>query len=321
MSIFSKTYETIVIGAGVAGVHAVKEASKYGQVLLLTSSWDTAAWLNWGPIMSKASLKILDNRQAAFSRSAIKANVLTEVRTREDRFYCIDSFGYQETWKSALEKAKKVTVYQDAAENIAPGADGWVVETVWGGSFSARGVIVTVGTSLDRLVRIGRRSAETERPIETGAPGLAGALTELGVDFVTASKQSPPTVRARSVDRDKLEGFASPDGTETSYMTRLSDGRPVVLVPTDHARQQLYVSGLAFELGAIAEDALREAIGFRDVEIITPGFQADFRCLAPHQLDDVGQHPGTPGLFFAGKVAGSKTYGESITQGMTAARR
>ena len=95
MSIFTREYDVVIVGGGLAGMHAAKAAARHGRALLLTACWDTVALLGWGPVMSEGPFRGLDQRQSANLQTAIRANVIAALPPQGNQSVCIDIRGYQ----------------------------------------------------------------------------------------------------------------------------------------------------------------------------------------------------------------------------------
>jgi tRNA U34 5-carboxymethylaminomethyl modifying enzyme MnmG/GidA len=318
MSIFGQTYNVIVIGAGIAGVHAAKAAAYTQKTLLLTCSWDTAAWAAWGPIVRQGSIVSQKECSTIFARRHLAGSVMAEAVVNNELIANIDIARYQRRWKQALERSKRITIYQDTCESIARTEKAWEARTRWGARFSADRIIIAMGTFLGGAVRLGEQETVAGRPGEIGAEGFAFSGVGQNIDFRSVTASAPPGVRADTIDWSRLRPLADGRTGVPLYAAELDDGRLVVPAPIDRDNQQIYP--YLCGPGRLSEEDLRRAPGFADMQTIAPGYQVTYRCLAPGQLTAAGEHRRAPGLFFAGRIAGAAEYAESIRSGCAAGR-
>ena len=305
MSIFKEKYDVLIIGAGVAGSHAAKAAAQKGaKTLLLTSSWDSVAYLGWGPKYNKG-----DNRDAGERRpygAAVRKALIGAMKTRGAASVFIDNFYYQGFWKRELERQQDITIYQDTCEGVRRVGSWWEIETKWGAGFSAKAVVLALGTFLGARVMCGRDEYGGGRPGESGDKELAGSLRAIGLSLLSDERSCGPTVSKHGVEWSRLVEVGDESHGSVSYRTVGPGGQKVVLEPVNRERDQFYLSGL--DVG----DAINGCRGLKTAIIVRPGFRVRFHRLA---------HPGRTrplGMGFAGQVGSAKSYAESARTGREA---
>lgn len=306
-NLFDREYDVVVVGAGVAGIHAAfAAASKHASVLLITSSWDTVAGLAWGPCFSDSDLRA-DRNLRGWPRETIKRAAIGLERAGSlhyglSRAFLVDSFRYQGIWKHRLETLPGVTVFQDTCEGLFIDRQEWTLHTSWGARPRAKTAIISVGTFLDGRVKYGDVDQRGGRPGEVGSDKLAGSLFALDVKFQPEVRHAAPIVAAKSINWDKAKSS------------------PVYLYPTSNECELIYVRSL--EKGQDVADrggqSLKKINGLEKAEIVSPAFSTSFMTIPDIDLTPTMAWRNRPSLFFAGQVAGAGTYLESVEQGLRA---
>jgi tRNA U34 5-carboxymethylaminomethyl modifying enzyme MnmG/GidA len=313
-----KRYEVVVVGAGVAGCHAALASAEIGaQTLLITSSWDSAAALAWGPQLSRAGEEAIGRLGGFPSRSLVKSTVCRiDDGGTEGRF--LDGREYQRQWKLKLEDQGRLTVFQDTCDEIDPVEGGWLLSTSWGMSLAAKAVVVAVGTFLGGRVEFGAARSPGGRPGQTGSTRLEGPLSAVGLEFVGATRSAPPIVWAGKVGREELApvGVASSGASGgQAYRAPSTEGGQLIMAPTARRGRLFYLLGPA-SLDAETAMARQAADSLPGTEVVSEGFTVHFLRLAQSRSPAAAELPA--GLLFAGQIAGSTNYGESAAQGWLA---
>lgn len=317
----SRKYDLIVVGAGIAGIHAAKTAVRMGaETLLVTASWDTVGCLGWGPVYENPHL------WSAEEKRGLKKAVLGAIEIEAGSAVFIDNYIHQGYWKYQLESAEKLTIFQDMCEGVGKLNGEWLIKTRWGLEFQAGAIILTVGTFMRARVRFGAHSGDGGRPGETGSSALADTLVDHGVELRGSCNAAGATIHAKGINWGRMVEvpyIAQCAGQSTGSVFQVKDdqSRLHTLAPINRRGECFYLAGAENENREDqAEEYVHRLDGLQAAEIMKPGFRVDFARLAPGQISSEQKVAGLEGLYFAGRVCGSAGYDESSRQGRTAAK-
>lgn len=216
MSLFTTTYDVIVIGAGHAGCEAAYASAKLGaHTLLITMNLQSVAQMSCNPAMGGiAKGQILREIDAIGGMSAIvtdktaiqfkmlnlsKGPAMWSPRAQSDRMR------FSEEWRKTLENTDNLDLYQDTVtnliieNNIIKG-----VKTTLGFPISTKTVIITAGTFLNGKIHIGEKNFSGGRAGDKASKGITEDLVELGLETARMKTGTPPRVDARSLDFSKM---------------------------------------------------------------------------------------------------------------------
>jgi tRNA uridine 5-carboxymethylaminomethyl modification enzyme len=229
-------FDVIVVGGGHAGTEAAAAAARTGaHTLLLTQNLETIGQMSCNPAIGgigKGHLtKEIDALDGIMARAADRAGIhfrtlnarkgpaVRATRAQADRAL------YRQAVRELLEQQTNLAMFQQGVEDLIV-ADGVVkgVVTATGLKFTARAVVLTVGTFLDGRIHVGLSQSMGGRAGDPASIGLAQRLRELNLGVGRLKTGTPPRIDGRSVDFSILQ--EQPGDTPRpvfSYLGKRSD--------------------------------------------------------------------------------------------------
>ena len=216
MSLFSTTYDVIVVGGGHAGSEAAAAAANMGaHTLLITMNLQNIAQMSCNPAMGGiAKGQIVREIDALGGYSAIvtdktaiqfkmlnksKGPAMWSPRAQSDRMQ------FAECWRNMLENTKNLDFYQDSVNGLLFKENTIVgVKTALGLEIKSKTVIITAGTFLNGLIHIGDKSFGGGRAGEGASRGITEDLVAKGFESGRMKTGTPPRVDGRSLDYSKM---------------------------------------------------------------------------------------------------------------------
>ena len=231
MSLFSTTYDVIVVGGGHAGSEAAAASANMGAyTLLITMSLQTIAQMSCNPAMggiAKGQIVREIDALGGFSgivtdKTAIQFKMLNKSkgpamwspRAQSDRMR------FSEEWRKVLEQTDNLDFYQDSVNGLLFEGDKIIgVKTVLGLEIKSKTVIITAGTFLNGLIHIGDKTFGGGRAGEGASTGITEDLEAKGFESGRMKTGTPPRVDARSLDFSKMtEQPGDENPTKFSYL-------------------------------------------------------------------------------------------------------
>ena len=216
MSLFTTTYDVIVVGGGHAGSEAAAAAANLGaHTLLITMNLQNIAQMSCNPAMGGiAKGQIVREIDALGGYSAVitdktaiqfkmlnksKGPAMWSPRAQSDRMR------FAEEWRNQLEKIKKLDFYQDAVNGLVFNDNKIIgVKTSLGLEIKAKTVVITAGTFLNGLIHIGEKTFGGGRAGERASKGITEDLVAVGFESGRMKTGTPPRVDGRSLDYSKM---------------------------------------------------------------------------------------------------------------------
>ena len=231
MSLFSTTYDVLVVGGGHASSEAAAAAANMGaHTLLITMNLQNIAQMSCNPAMGGiAKGQIIREIDALGGYSGIvtdktaiqfkmlnksKGPAMWSPRAQSDRMQ------FAECWRTVLEQTELLDFYQDSVNGLLFNGDTIVgVKTALGLEIKAKTVIITAGTFLNGLIHIGDKSFGGGRAGEGSSTGITEDLVSKGFESGRMKTGTPPRVDGRSLDYSKMIEQPGDDVTEKfSYL-------------------------------------------------------------------------------------------------------
>ena len=221
-----KDHSIVVIGAGHAGCEAAWAAANLGErVLLVTSNLDHIAQMSCNPSIGGVAkgqlVREIDALGGVMARAADMASIQFRMlntskgpavwspRSQTDRRLYIKAV------RALIESHPRIRVFQAMVTGVEV-SNGLVtgLSTSDGRRFAARAVILTAGTFLNGLIRIGDRSFPAGRVGDSASESLAENLKTLGLPLMRFKTGTPPRLDGRTLDYSSL---TEQPGDDTEY--------------------------------------------------------------------------------------------------------
>ncbi len=214
---YQQNFDVIVIGGGHAGTEAALAAARMGaNTLLLTHNIETLGQMSCNPAIGGIGkghlVKEVDALGGVMAHAAdlggiqfrtlnaSKGPAVRATRAQADRVL------YKQAVRETLENQPNLSLFQQAVDDLIVEQDRVVgVVTQMGLKFSARSVVLTVGTFLGGLIHIGLSHYQGGRAGDPPANALSQRLRELPFRVDRLKTGTPPRIDGRSIDYSVLE--------------------------------------------------------------------------------------------------------------------
>jgi len=240
---YTEKFDVIVIGGGHAGTEAALAPARMGlKTLLLTHNIETIGAMSCNPAIGGIGkghiVKEIDALGGAMAHAADKGGIqfrtlnaskgpaVRATRAQADRVL------YKAAIRQAVESQENLQIFMQAVDDLiveGGGVDGAGqrvvgVRTEMGLSFSAKTVILTVGTFLGGKIHIGLQNHAGGRAGDPPSIALADRLREMPFRVDRLKTGTPARIDSRSINFDKLQEQPGDTPIPTfSYMGKSED--------------------------------------------------------------------------------------------------
>jgi tRNA uridine 5-carboxymethylaminomethyl modification enzyme len=326
-------YDVMVIGGGLAGLAAASSASGAGaRTLLVSISMDSLAVMQFGNFFTpedlKGGLSYLEKKESPIP-VIIRNNILAEIRGKEkgferlEGFWIIDRKRFSLQVKEMLEDSKNLDTRQGLAAEVIDDEKGYIVRTRESIEIRARVVIICSGTYLNARIFWGDNILKAGRPGEIYSSRLYKNLVERGLKFETGKLFSAPRILRNTVSKKaetiKIYKGGMADIYSFSSIEKTFQGKKakrLYLLPEGLETEELYVYGYENDLGEEEQlGRLHKLKGLKNIYMTRPGYRIEYGCLKTDEIGKDLEAKNNRGLFFAGRITGTDSYGMSLMQG------
>jgi tRNA uridine 5-carboxymethylaminomethyl modification enzyme len=250
---YQEHYDVIVVGGGHAGTEAALASARQGvKTLLLTQNIETLGQMSCNPAIGGIGkghlVKEIDAlggimAQAA-DRGGIQFRILNASKgpaVRATRAQA-DRIRYKAAVRQYLENQPNLSLFQQMVDDLVVEDDRVVgVVTQAGLRFSAKAVVLTVGTFLGGLIHIGLQNHQGGRAGDPASIGLSQRLRALPFRVDRLKTGTPPRIATNSIDFSQLT--EQPGDTPTpvfSFLGKRSDHPAQISCYITHTNEQTH---------------------------------------------------------------------------------
>ncbi|WP_232824742.1 tRNA uridine-5-carboxymethylaminomethyl(34) synthesis enzyme MnmG [Algibacillus agarilyticus] len=214
---FDQKFDVIIVGGGHAGTEAAMASARMGQkTLLLTHNIETLGQMSCNPAIGGIGkghlVKEIDALGGLMAKATDKGGIqfrtlnsskgpaVRATRAQADRIL------YKAAVREALENQENLLIFQQACDDLIVENDTVVgVVTQMGLKFTAKSVVLTVGTFLGGQIHIGLENYRGGRAGDPPSIALAERLRALPFRVGRLKTGTPPRIDARTVDFNQMQ--------------------------------------------------------------------------------------------------------------------
>ncbi len=218
---YSESFDVIVIGGGHAGTEAALAAARMGaKTLLLTHNIETLGQMSCNPAIGGIGkghlVKEIDAMGGVMAKAADRGGIQFRILNRSKGPAVratraqADRVLYKAAVREALENQPNLSLFQQAVDDLvvestSEGERVTGVVTQMGLRFTAKAVVLTVGTFLGGKIHIGESNYSGGRAGDPPSIALAQRLRDLPFRVGRLKTGTPPRIDGRTIDYSELK--------------------------------------------------------------------------------------------------------------------
>ena len=251
--IYTETFDVIVVGGGHAGTEAALAAARMGaNTLLLTHNIETIGQMSCNPAIGGIGkghlVKEIDAMGGIMAQATDHAGIQWRTlnsrkgpAVRATRAQC-DRVLYRNFIRKTVENQKNLKIFQQSVDDlIIEDSKVTACVTQMGLIFSAKTVILTVGTFLDGKIHIGLSNHQGGRAGDPPAKALALKLRQLPFKVARLKTGTPARIDGNTVDFSVMEEQPGDEKLPTfSYMGSIADHPRQISCYITHTNEQTH---------------------------------------------------------------------------------
>lgn len=246
-------YDVIVVGGGHAGTEAALASARQGvKTLLLTQNIETLGQMSCNPAIGGIGkghlVKEIDALGGIMAKAADRGGIQFRIlnaskgpAVRATRAQA-DRVRYKAAVRRYLEKQENLFLFQQTVDDLIVEQGRAVgVETQTGLKFSAKAVVLTVGTFLGGLIHIGMQQHQGGRAGDPPSNSLSRRLREMPFRVDRLKTGTPPRIASSSIDYSQLA--EQPGDTPTpvfSFMGKVAEHPEQISCHITHTNEKTH---------------------------------------------------------------------------------
>ena len=109
--------------------------------------------------------------------------------------------------------------------------------------------------------------------------------------------------------------------SDVGEITQRGKEEKLYLIPEGTETEEMYVYGFENDIAEADQIKMLENIkGLKKIYMTRPGYRIEYMCLKPGEIKKDMEAINARKIFFAGKITGIESYGESLLQGFMAGK-